>query len=111
MEKPCRTLVQALKLKYHEENTAMYDEAGNLVCFDSCELFDKDIGLYFQKKALDRFLQENNYRILWTVLREKRIIGGDIGLDKVYDAPEYTGLFYYDEEGGITGEIRKSEND
>lgn len=109
-KKPCRTLVQALKLKYHEENTAMYDEAGSLVCFDSCELFDKDIGLYFQKKALDRFLQENNYRILWTVLGEKRIIGGDIGLDKVYDTPEYTGLFYYDEEGRMTGEIRNSES-
>ena len=52
-------------LKYHEENTAMYDAEGNLVCFDVCELFDKDIGL-----------------------------------EKVYDTPEYTGLFYYDERGG-----------
>ena len=103
--KPCRTLVQALKLKYHDENTAMYDEEGSLVCFDSCELFDKDIGLYFQKKALNRFLQDKNYRIFWTVLGEKTIIGGNIGLDKIYDAPEYTGLFYYDEKGRIVGNM------
>lgn len=94
-KKPCRTLVQVLKLGYHEENTAMYDAEGNLICFDTCELFDKDIGLYFQKKALKKFLQENNYRIMWTVLGEKRIIGGDIGPDMVYYSPEYTGLFYY----------------
>lgn len=104
--KPCKTLVQTLKLKYHDENTAMYDEEGSLVCFDTCELFDKNVGLYFQKEALDRFLQDKNYRIFWTTLGEKRIIGGEIGFDKVYDTPEYTGLFYYDETGKIVGDMK-----
>lgn len=83
----------------------MYDEDGNLICFDTCELFNKDIGLYFQKKALNGFLQDKNYRIFWTVLGEKTIIGGDIGLDKVYETPEYTGLFYYDKAGRIVGNM------
>jgi len=105
-KKPCKTLVQGLKLKYQDENTAMYDENGKLICFDTCELFDKDIGLYFHTEALQKFLSANHYRIFWTVLGEKRIIGGNTRLDKIYDTPEYSGLLYYDEDGMLTGEIR-----
>lgn len=105
-KKPCKTLVQTLKLKYQDENTAMYDENGKLICFDTCELFDRDIGLYFHKGALEKFLSENHYRIFWTVLGEKRIIGGNIDLNRIYDTPEYSGLFYYDEDGNLVGKIR-----
>lgn len=108
-KKPCRTLAQGLRLKYHDENTAMYDESGKMICFDTCELFGKEIGLYFHKEALKKFLAENHYRIFWTVLGEKRIIGGNVDSERNYDTPEYTGLFWYDEEEKMEGKIRKAE--
>lgn len=108
-KKPCRTLVKELHLKYHDNNTIMYNEAGKMVCFDTCELFDKDVGLYFQREILMDFLNQNHYRIIWTVLGEKRVIGGQAGIQKDYDMPEYSGLFYYARNGELCGDLKEAE--
>ena len=54
----------------------MYSESGELICFDSSEGNTNHSCLYFRKKALSDFLITNGYKIFWTVLSEKNIIGG-----------------------------------
>lgn len=108
-KKPCKTLVKELHLKYHDNNTIMYDDAHKMICFDTCELFGKDVGLYFHKETLLEFLHQRHFKIMWTVLGEKRIIGGGMESEEHYDAPEYSGFFYYDENGKLCGELRETE--
>lgn len=108
-KKPCKTLFQTLDLLYQEENTVLYDKTGKVMCFDTCEVFDEDCGFYFQETALKAFLEEKHYKMFWTVLGEKRVIGGSFLDEKIrLETPEYTGLFYFDENGEIAGRIRSA---
>lgn len=104
-KKPCRALYFGLDLQYGEENTVMYDKEGNMMCFDAMEIFGKDRGFFFNKMALEKFLTDNHYRLIWAVLGEKRIIGGSNYRKINYtNRPEYTGFFYL-EGGEIKGNI------
>lgn len=107
-KKPCKSLFQELHLHYQDENTVLYDPEGQVVCFDTCEAFGEDRGFYFSQKAMERFLKEHHYKMFWTVLGEKRVIGGEVGYGMDMPVPpEYSGLFYFDEEGELSGELKK----
>ncbi len=47
--KPCDTLFNRLDLRYGSEDTILFDSEKNVVCFDSQELFDEDIGFFVDK--------------------------------------------------------------
>lgn len=75
--KPCGRFVELLKLSYKINESYMYSENGELVCFDNSEGNSGDSCLYFRKSAIMEFLERHDYRIIWTVLCEKNIMGGD----------------------------------
>jgi hypothetical protein len=74
--KPCSKLVNELNLNYQINESYMYSETGELICFDSSEGNSNHSSLYFRKKALSDFLANNGYKIIWTVAVEKNIVGG-----------------------------------
>lgn len=92
--KPCKEMFKYFNLNYGEENTAMYDENGQLFCFDSKEVLNEDIGLYINKSMLNEFLKENKYKLAWTVLSEKRIIGNRYG--ESLPQPSISKVYLYD---------------
>jgi hypothetical protein len=53
-----------------------------VVCFDSQELLDENIGFFVDKKRFIKFLEENDYAMFWTILGEKRIIGEKASQDE-----------------------------
>lgn len=76
--KPCREIVQSLHLQYEDgSNSVFTDSDGNLVCFDSTELLEKDTGLFIREDKLIEFLEKNDYAIIWTSLCEKEILTSD----------------------------------
>jgi hypothetical protein len=104
--KPCEDIFRELGLKYGAENSALYDTNNNLICFDTNELCNEELGFLIDKDSLRTFLNNNDYKIFWTVLGEKRIIGDDIiGGGKVYPMPTFSGVYYetnLELEGKIT---------
>lgn len=75
--KPCGRIVESMNLSYKTNESYMYSENGELVCFDNSEGNSGYSCLYFKKSALMEFLRNYDYKIIWTVLCEKNIIGGD----------------------------------
>ncbi|HEY8362335.1 MAG TPA: hypothetical protein VIK77_05560 [Tissierellaceae bacterium] len=104
--KPCEEIFKDLGLKYGDENSALYDEDNNLICFDTIELCNEKLGFLINKDSLFKFLNKNDYKIFWTVLGEKRILG-DIWVNKqVYSTPTFSGV-YYMTDSGLVGNITK----
>lgn len=72
--KPCSELFYGLKLQYGEGNSILYDAEGKVMCFESSELLNEDIGFFIKKESLLQYLNEKGYSIFWTILAEKRIL-------------------------------------
>ncbi len=76
LRKPCSILVNELKLNYQTNESYMYSNTGELICFDSSEGKTDHSCLYIKKRALYEFLLNKKHTIIWIVLGEKNIIGG-----------------------------------
>jgi hypothetical protein len=108
--KPCMEMFDALDMKYGRENSVLYDKNGEIVCFDSGELLNEDIGFFIKSKLFSKFLIENNYKVFWTLLAEKRIISGSHNSRDKYKQPRISGILTIDCNGKINAEISKFED-
>ena len=68
---PCGDILNYLKLEQREYDGYFYSQDGILVAFDGA-LSKKYDGLLIRKDYLDKYLTENNYRLFWTCIGEKR---------------------------------------
>lgn len=101
--KPCRELFDGLALTYGYGNSMLYDNSGNLICFDSGELLNEDIGFFIKLDSLKGFLKAKGYSIFWTVLSEKRVNEVErslLGKNK-YKMPHLSGYFYFNESSEL----------
>lgn len=69
--KPCETLYRELELEYGDENVTMYDKSGEVICFDSKEYLNEEIGFFIDKNKLFEFLERNDYKIIWRFVSKK----------------------------------------
>lgn len=109
--KPCDTLYNNLDLKYGNEDTALYDSKGKLICFDSQELLNENIGFFIDEKVFYKFLEENNYACFWTILSEKRIIGGNWTTQKNFGNIIKSGIIYLDQNNNFNESINTFINE
>ena len=74
---PCKWLVNKLEIKQKYVDGRWFNEKDELVCLP-VNIFEKQFfsALLIKKNFLCEFLKENNYTIFWTLLGEKRLIGG-----------------------------------
>lgn len=73
---PCSYLVEQMDLRWNGIEGHFYDAQDNLVVFDpSVREFGSGACLV-RREALLKFLNKNNYDILWTFLAEKMVING-----------------------------------
>lgn len=108
--KPCDELFKSLDMRYGKENSVLYDSKGEIICFDSSELLNEDIGLFIDKDSFFKFLEDHSYKAFWTVLAEKRIIVGDHNHRERFKQPRISGVFTVNKEGKITGKTRQFED-
>ena len=73
--KPCEEIFAKMRLKYISgSNSALADSTGELVCFSNAESLDDNTGFYIRFDKLLEFLNSNGYSLIWTSLKEKRIL-------------------------------------
>jgi hypothetical protein len=108
--KPCMELFAALDMRYGKDNSTLYNSEGNIVCFDSNELLNENIGLFINQELFYKYLQDHNYKVLWTVLAEKRIISDRYDSHEKYRQPRLSGLFTMDEKGNMIGDTKQFED-
>ena len=73
---PSRFLVAAMNLSWGGVEGHWYDEAGRLVAFDPSVRSQGPSVLLFRKESLTEFLRQTGLTLFWTLLGEKRTIGG-----------------------------------
>ena len=108
--KPSMDLFDALDMKYGKDNSTLYNSEGDIICFDSSELLNEDIGFFINQKLFFKYLEEHNYKVFWTVLAEKRIISGGYNSRENYKQPRISGIFTMDEEGNMIGNSDQFED-
>ena len=105
--KPCEDIFRELGLKYGEENSALYDANNNLICFDTSELCNEELGFVIDKGSLHTFLENNDYKILDSI-RRKRIVGSATRRDReVFPMPTFSGVYYYTTDSRLDGYLTK----
>jgi len=73
--KPCGEIYTKLELQYAKgRNCQFVDLSGELICFDSSETLGDESGFYIRQDKLSEFLDMCGYSLIWTSLREKRIL-------------------------------------
>jgi hypothetical protein len=103
--RPTPFLFNGMKLRFGSMEGQMFDESGDLICFDPSVHQKSPSCMLIRKANLVEFLSQNKLRILWTVLGEK-LISGSIGA-RYDDDPgrlEISGVYTLGAEG-ITGRL------
>ena len=108
--KPCDELFESLDMRYGKENSVLYDSKGEVICFDSSELLNEEIGLFIDKESFFKYLEDHNYKAFWTILGEKRIITGDYKHEVKYKQPRVSGLFTADANSKLIGTMNLFED-
>jgi hypothetical protein len=90
---PCKWLADRMGLRWNGVEGCFFDTEGNLIAFDPSARASGPGALLINKDALLRFLNENGYDILWTILGEKRIIGGRMSQSEWKGRLEINGVY------------------
>ena len=99
---PCMSLIKTLGLTQKEYNGCFYDSDGNLIAFDARPL-GLGSSLWFRKNEMLRYIREAGYVLFWTCFGEKQFFTGGWGRQISGD---WSGFYYLDKDGNITGNNR-----
>lgn len=100
--KPTDELVSFFKLEYGNYNTALYLNK-KLICFESSELLDTEIGFMFNEKYLLDFLKQNSYKMFFVVTGRKGMLGGNH--NERFPMNDFSGIYTY-EDSMLNGELK-----
>lgn len=92
--KPSHIIFDKMRLKYGSEEGSYVDKDGNIICFAAEALHDTEACLLVKKEPFLQMLRENDLNILWTLLGEKGVIGGEV----YYGRVEFSGTFYIEND-------------
>ncbi len=77
---PAKLIAESMKLHWNGVEGHFSDEKNNLIAFDPSVKESGPGALLINRDAFIKFLNDNGYDILWTIIGEKRFIGG-MGID------------------------------
>ena len=97
-----------MRLKYGNGNSILYNDNDEIICFESSELINENIGFFIKKENFLRYLKEQGYSVFWTMLAEKRIIDTTYNYSQ-YKTPTISGVYTLDGEGILEGDTVKNE--
>ena len=102
---PCRFLVESMNLNWRGQEGCWYDSANQLVAFDPSVKSTGPSVLLFRKEPLLEFLNRNGLTLFWTLLGEKRTIGGRMGPEQYHGHLEINGAYVLS-QNRVRGRIR-----
>lgn len=100
--KPSFLIFDKMGLKNSKVEGSYEDKEGNIVCFATEAVNNSRAHLLIKKEPFLRMLNENNLNIVWTLLGEKRVIGGPLFSENHFGRIEFSGVFYLD-NGKLNG--------
>jgi len=101
---PTKQLVDDLSLHWHGIDGCYFNNKNELIAFDPSAQSTRPGTLLIHKDSFHEYLERNDYAVLWTLLGEKRIIGGGFNFDDWKGSTTINGVFQYI-DGKITGNI------
>lgn len=101
---PSKWIVNKMNLNHKYLDGRFYDKNGNLVTVTT-SIFEENFpsALLINKKALTAFLNKNNYSIVWTVLGEKQLIGGNMSGNAFIGRLEISGAYTLSAKENVIG--------
>jgi hypothetical protein len=107
--KPCEKIFNGTKMQHSEKEGVFYDPFSNMVCFDTSVYHNSQQYLSIKKNNLIEHLNDNNLEMIWTIIGEKQIIGGDrrSSNDDFRGYFEYSGAYYLDKKK-VQGKIQEN---
>lgn len=97
-------IAKGMGLQWRGEGGALRDGNGVVIACDPGVYGEGPSSLLIRKKPFLDFLKNNGYALLWTVLGEKRVIGGSLEKRDCHNLV-FTGGFVLSEEINISGNI------
>jgi hypothetical protein len=79
---PAKEIVEGMNLSWNGREGEWYDTEGKLIAFEPSVRAKGPGCLLINKDAFINFLEKKEYEILWTILGEKRMIGGGYAHEK-----------------------------
>ena len=80
---PARWIADQMGLRWNGVGSDFFDDNGNLMAFDPSVQVSGPGALLMNRDALERFLLDNGYDIIWTVIGEKNVIGVSISRSRL----------------------------
>lgn len=93
--KPCSEIYHGMKLKYSLKEGEFLDTKNEMVCFAADVNNNSKSYLLIKKAPFLKYLDENDLKIIWTILGEKQIIGGRTSGDEYEGRLEISGAYYF----------------
>jgi hypothetical protein len=90
---PAKWLVDHMNLRSNGIEGYFFDDKGNLVAFDPSVRNAGPGALLINREALLKFLNENGYEILWTLLGEKMATSGRVAPETILGRLEISGAY------------------
>ncbi|MBB4804573.1 hypothetical protein HNP37_004670 [Flavobacterium nitrogenifigens] len=103
--KPSTVLYNGMDLKYSKKEGEFVNNRNELECFAANVHHNSKSYLLVRKDSFLKFLEENNLKIVWTVLGEKQVIGGHSFRREYPGRLEICGTYYF-EDLVFTGNLR-----
>ncbi len=104
--KPAQHIFENLELKYSQKEGEYLNADGKVICLDPSIYHDSKQFLVIRKDEFLSYLDEQNLKVVWTMIGEKQIIGGSISVkrnESLYPL-KMTGSFKI-EDNSIMGDI------
>ena len=90
---PCQFLIYGMNLEWREIEGSWYDDKGRLIAFDPSVKWQGPGVLLFRRDALLEFLDREELTLFWTLLGEKRMIGGGMSREDYKGRSEINGAY------------------
>lgn len=105
---PTKQILSDLNLCWNGVEGNYFNSQKELIAFDPATQSNGSNMLLIRKDALVEYLEKNNYSILWTILGEKRVIGGHFNNDDWKGNTTINGVFHFTNEkieGSLTSKF------
>lgn len=96
--KPCTVIYKGMDLKYSKKEGEFIDNSTVIQCFAPNVYNNSKSYLLVRKHSFLKFLNDNNLKVIWTVLGEKQIVGGQLFGTDYPGRLEISGAYYFDKE-------------
>ena len=90
--KPSSLIVDKMNLIMGDNGT-LNNEYGQKICFAAEAIYDTKPHLLIRKDEFIKFLEDNKLKVVWTLLGEKGVIGGNFSSNHSYARVEFSGSF------------------